>query len=367
MKVIVRRVSTGVAAVSSLVIATGAGSAGCGGEIEGDDELLGTTDDELNPGTGKLELQLVGNNQTAFTLAASTTDEFVRVGQALNLTFPAWVLWTTLYPNDPLPDDNRLKQLKVTVKVTYYDRLSAVSTQTLALASWQSTITGLYANTGQLVIPAKVDLLRFSITIKDALNAAAINTLEGAEVASVPVFSGDLPNKTLFFDNTQGGTKRQRIIEGDSIFDGAKVLLGYTDWRADQIVDQLTIDKQIGTAIAGGRFGMMQVPIYGKIVHEVSYAIYFNDAIGWRPEKMMNANTASRLLPAGRTAFESTESVPAGVTNMQLYARVKTYVIADYSGYANPQKWYADGAKVLKADKYDNPNGAFTNYDFQVQ
>jgi hypothetical protein len=53
---------------------------------------------------------------------------------------------------------------------------------------------------------------------------------------------------------------------------------------------------------------------------------------------------------------------------MSLYTHVKTFLVADYTPYSNiTQKWYQDNEKVLKKDLYDNPFGAFSNYDYTLQ
>ena len=83
-----------------------------------------------------------------------------------------------------------------------------------------------------------------------------------------------------------------------------ELTIAFTDWRADVVVDKSLIDTQIGMALSGTRFGWITVPIYGKIVHEVSYGVYFDDGLGWRPEAMLSPNADSRYLGAGRTVYE---------------------------------------------------------------
>lgn len=371
MKVHVRRVQTGVAAASTLLVATtGAAAIGCADETQSAEDY-GSTDLALNPGSGQLELQLGTPGTINLQLTSSTTDEFVRVGETLKLAMPAWILWDTLYPNDGLPDDARLKQLEATVKVSFLDKTTVLSTKTVSIASWASTLYGLYAYTTQLTVPAKTDTIKLTITLKDAANTTASVTLDQAHVSAVPVFGGDLPNKSLLFDNASGGVLRQRVVDGDLLVKGSTATIGYTDWRADQIVDKSSLNLQIGTATMSSRFGQVQAPIYGKLMYVVSYGISFDNGQTFQPEKAFTANTASRLLGlngAGRTDYETTEKIPGAAPNAQMYAHVKAYLVADYTPYANvTQKWYTDNQQVFLKEAYDNPNGAFSNYVFQLQ
>jgi hypothetical protein len=86
------------------------------------------------------------------------------------------------------------------------------------------------------------------------------------------------------------------------------------------------------------------------------------------PEQHLTANTSSRLVGAGRTDYEGAQALPAGATQLLVYGHVKATLVADYTQYSNVvTKMYADGQQVLLKDAYDNPNGAFTNYTFQLQ
>jgi hypothetical protein len=312
----------------------------------------------------RLELQASGPGQLSFQIISSPTDEFVRVGEALSLALPALLLWETLYPSTPTPDDARLEQLTATVEIHFHHNASKIGSQQLAAKSFTSSLYGLYGNTSQFFIPSRTDTLSFAITIEDARNATAVVKLQEDQVAPINVFGGDLPNKTLLFDNLLGGVLRHRVIEGGSLSAGAKVLFGYTDWRADQIVDKTNINTQIGLS---RRSGSADSPVVGTLVHEVSYGVQFNDTESWRPEAPFTPNTTS-LLGANRTDFEVTLTIPSGVTEMQVYAHVKTYLIADYEGHPDVTvKSYTDHEKVLVRDKYDTPHGPHTNYTFPIQ
>jgi hypothetical protein len=52
---------------------------------------------------------------------------------------------------------------------------------------------------------------------------------------------------------------------------------------------------------------------------------------------------------------------------LALYVHVRTYLVANYPAGGVVTKWYADGDKILKADKYDNPGGQpFVNYQYGI-
>ena len=373
VKVIVRRAKAGMAAASTLLVAAG-GPLGCGVEPDGaaSVEPVAEADLELSAGSATLVMayNFVQGTEFDFSVQESTTDEFVRAGESLVIELPAWVLWEVLYPQDPLPNDgDRLKQLQATVALRLHDKTALVGTKSLSIATFSGNDPyDVEARTSAFVVPPKIDALGFEITITDAMNPAASAVIPAGIVRSVPVFGGELPSKTLFFDTNGGPGLRQRVIEGNNLVAGSHVLIAYSDWRTDVLVDKGSIDMQIGVATVASRFGFVDAPIFGKIVHEVSYGVYFNDAIGWRPEAAFPAVKTSRLLPPDRTSFEAVVKVSAKATKMSFYAHVKTYLVADYSGYSNiKQKWYADNESVLKVDKYDNPFGPFTNYDFNLQ
>jgi hypothetical protein len=371
VKVIVRKAPTGVAAVSTLLVAAGSGNLGCAAVAEPSaDESVAEGDLELGAGSAVLELGYTFGQPTEFGLSVlqSTTDEFIRVGEELTVSIPGWLLWQELYPETPLPDTARLKQISATLSVRFYDKAFIAGSFTKPTATWSgSDPNDLDALTEPFVVPAKTDTIMLHVTIKDAMDPSVMAELPVSLINPVAVFGGELPKKTLFFDNV-GAKYRQRIIEGDNLVAGSSALIAVSDWRADAIADKGSLDAQIGTAQGATRFGVVTVPIYGKLVHEVSYAVSFNDGLGWRPEAPLAATALSRLLGPGRTSFEANLLLPAKASRMSLYTHVKTYLIADYTPYNNViDKWFSDNEKVLKADKYDNPFGPFTNYDYNLQ
>lgn len=366
MKVNVRRVQTGVAAASTLLAATGVGTLGCADET-GTSEESNLDVVAANPGAGQIHLQFGGPGTLSATLINSTTDEFVRVGESLKVTIPVWVLWEQLYPNDAMPgDDARLKKLKATVKLTYLDKTTQVSTKTLTTSSWTGTSYGLEAVTGSGTVPKKTDTIQITVTFKDSANAAASATLTAAQIGTVPVFGGDLPNKSLLMDNN-GSTKRERVVDGDLPVKGSKLTIGFSDWRADQVVDKTSLNTQIGTASFGGRFGPYDAPIYGALSYEVSVGYSLDGGKTWTT-LVLPASTASRLLGAGRTDYEAMLALPKTATQVLLYGHVKATLTADYSKYPTVKtKYYSDGQQVQLKEAWDNPTGANSNYVIPLQ
>jgi hypothetical protein len=341
--------------------------AGCAREyVDSQEPVARTTAQVLaavskNPGSGRLELS---GAPGAFTiqLMDSTTDEFVRVGETLRVTIPAWLLWEELYPSNPLPSDVVLKKLTAKVKVAFLDRGHVLRTDTLQLESWTGTQYGLEGYSTEFVIPPKTDALTFSVVARDAANPAVEATIAKADLQSVWVFGGELPQKTLLFDNS-GGTLRERVIESGAIVKGSKVLLGYTDWRADQVVDKPTLNTQIGVATMSGRGGPYQAPIYGQLVYQVLYGASLDGGQTFQAEVDLAGTTTSKILGPNRTDYEATQAIAPTAAQLQMYVHIKATLIADYAAYSNiTAKWYADNQHVLLKEAWDNPNGPGTNY-----
>lgn len=366
----VKVLSMGTAtAMSDLLGATGPAAPGSAAEAEGGGASAGA---ESAGGAGAATL-LLTNGGADISLVQSTTDEFLRVGEAINVTLPAWYLWSLLYPTDALPSSvDRLKALVPALTLVALDKQLPIGAEVFPEATWNAAADpwSLQAATGALVLPERTDAIQFQLTITDAKNAAATVTLGAAQLPSAHVFGGELPAKTLLLD-TLGAQKRQRVIEGAPIVAGAPLLLGCTDWRADQIVDRLTLDTQIGVGQGMSRFGWYEYPIQGQLLYEVRHGVSFDDPPGFRPEELMPSNPTSALLPLGaygRVAYESTVPIPATATKMSLYLHVKAYLIADYSGVSDViQQWYPQGQSILLRDSHDNPSGPFTNYDFTLK
>lgn len=368
-KVRVQRVGTQIAVMGGMTAAAALG-AGCG---EAAPELPIETDDiqGVQPAFkgGDVTFDISGwpgaGQSIDFVIASSTTDEFLRVGQKLSFDIPALTLWDWLHPGSPTPTLEQLQALKATISMTAIDKGKPFSTFDVETVSWKgSDVFSLRALTTVATMPDKADELQFAMTIVDSMDNSML-TLEQSQFVSQPVFGGELPTKTVLFDTALAF--RERVIEGDDPVAGSSILFAYSDWRADWLVDASTIDRQIGTQLTSGRFGQVEVPVYGTIEHDVGIAVYFDDGQDWRPEAPLTANTNSRVLGAGRTSYESNLEIPAKAMRMALYVHVRTYVVANYPAVPNVTKWYADGEKILKADKYDNPGGQpFANYEFGV-
>lgn len=369
IKVRVQRVGKQIAVMGGVAAAT-VGAAGCGDadlgipaeldqtpaktpQFEGGDV---TFDVSGWPGAGQ---------SIDFVITTSTTDEFLRVGQKLVFDLPALTLWDWLHPGSPPPTLDAIQKMKATITITAVDKGAPFSKTSVETIQWKGVdVFSLRAVTSAALIPAKTDELRFSMTLVDSADNTTA-TFDEAQFVPQAVFGGDLPNKTMLFDTAAG--YRQRVLEGDDPVASASLLFAYTDWRADWLVDASTIDRQIGTQLSAGRFGQMTVPVYGTLEHEVNLAVYFDDGKDWRPDALLPPNKNSRLLGAGRTSYESTIDVPAKATRMSLYVHVRTYLVANYPAAANITKWYTDGEKIQKADKYDNPGSQpFVNYDFGI-
>lgn len=368
MRVNVVRMSK--AAASGFLLVGAPGVLGCVAEEAAGDEALAEANDALSAGTATL---LLSDGASDLYLAQSSTDEFLRVGETINVRMPGWYLWSLLYPNDPFPSDvNRVKALQPSLELRAFDQALPLPKKNFPAATWNAAADAwsLEATTGTLAIGAKTDSLSFQLVITDAMNPNVSVTLTPSQLPTAPVFGGALPQKSLLFDNPNG-TKRQRVIEGDLIVAGAPLLHGVTDWRVEQIVDRSTINTQIGEAEAAGRFGWYTYPIYGTLIYEVSCGIDFHDGTGWKPEAPLAASPASTMLPigaGGRTMFEGTFAVPSKSTKISMYVHARAFLVADYTGISNiTQQWYQQGQTTLMRDSYDNPSGAFSNYEFSVQ
>lgn len=369
IKVRVQRVGTQFAMMGGMAAAT-VGATGC---AETDVELPVDVDDvqmekPLFTG-GDVTFDISGwpgaGQSVDFVISKATTDEFLRVGQKLSFDIPALTLWDWVHPGSPLPTLEQLQGLEATISMTAVDKTKPFSTFEVKTTSWRGMdIYSLRAVTAVATMPPKTDEIRFAMTIVDKMDGTMI-TLDQAQIMPQSVFGGDLPKKTLLFDTALAF--RERVIEGDEPVAGSSVLFAYTDWRADTLVDASSIDRQIGTQMTSGRFGPVTIPIYGTIEHDVGYAVHFDDGQDWIPETLLMPNKTSRVLDAGRTSYETNLDIPAKASRMSLYVHIKTYLVANYPMASGVTKWYGDGERVLKADKYDNPGGQpFVNYQYGV-
>lgn len=300
-------------------------------------------------------------------LHESTTDEYARVGEQVALLLPAWLLWDAIHPDEGLPGLDRLRELEPSVTVTFLDGGQPAGEAAPSLGWEGDEPFSLRARTGDFVVPAGADAIRLEVAIADAATPGTTTRITGQAIDEIPVFGGDLPNKTALFDSLFSSF-HTRVVEGGRLVPGADVTIAYTDWRADTVVDRMHIPMQIGVRQAWGRFGEYTMPILGTIEHDVLVGHAFDDGQGFRAEQALAPNTASRLLPEGRTAYEATLAIPAGATRLAVYFHVKTHLVADYTGYDGVvEQWYPDGSRTLVRERWDNPFGPYTNHEFELE
>lgn len=381
MKVNVRKVGAMFLGASSLLGASET-VAGCAADAttpetnpESDGITLGEASSAYsitNPGSAVLNLSgTYMGYEYELLLNSSTTDEFVRSGETLSFTIPAYFVWQRLHPElweEPALD--RIQKTRAQVTLHYLRDGQEVSTQTISTngftgdAYWM-----LYATTESFVVPAGIDEIRFGFAFSDDDDAAAKAGIDVSVVRPVTVFGGDLPDKNVLFDS-ENKTYRQRLLEGGAPVRGADLTIGYTEYRADTVVDALTLDRRIGKQKYYSRFGSGIGDMLGELVHEVSVGVYFDDAQGWRQEQQLTANKSSQFTPQNwRTTYEARIAIPSNATKMKVFYHIKTWLVADYSKYGGSvtEKWYQDGQRILLAEKWDNPAGPESNYDLGVE
>jgi hypothetical protein len=369
---VVRGFQTGVPFASSL-LAIGGGLAGC---AEPADATTEVASDEsaytvADPGTGVFELGWAHGTSSGYAFTAkNSTDEYVRVQEKMTITIPVFFLWQQLHPSERMPTDlARLKRLSAKVVVSYLKNGASYAGTTLSTSDWLGDqSSNLRATTAAFVVDKKAQAMRFAVEIKDSGVSGEPLTryFDENSFFTQAVIGGTVPDKTLLFD-TNFSAMRARVLEGGRPVQGADLTIAYTDWRAQTLVEASRIDREIGTQQSFGRFGPSEIPIYGEIVHEVSYAVAIDGE--WQDEQALIANGRSRLLPANRIAYEGSVSVPEDARNVEVYFHVKTFLIADYSQFSNiHHKRYADGARVLVREKWDNKEGTPNqNYGFSTE
>lgn len=368
---VVRGIQTGLPLASGLLALSGIVTA-CtapeeGEDFDSDESALTVT----NPGTGVFELGWAWGTPTGYSFTAkNSTDEYVRALEKMTFSIPATFLWSQLHPSEAFPEDMaRLKSLSATVSITYYKQGASYGQTSVKTTSWQGeNAFNLTSETTSFIVSRRAQAMRFAIQIKDSgASPPVTKTLDESSFFEIAVIGGTLPQKTLLFDSV-GSNLRSRVLEGGNPVRGAELALGYTDWRAATLVDASAIDRQIGTATSFGRFGPIEVPIYGELEHEITYGAAIDGV--WQDEQPLVANGKSRLLPpTGRVAYEGSLSLPKSAQGLQLYFHVKTFLKVDYSKHQNvTSRRYADGERRLVREKWDNENGAVNdNYDFATE
>ena len=377
LKIRIHRVGSTLAASSLLFQLGAAGLAGAAatGCIAPDVPDAGAASREQGRAAGAATLELGYSSSVpgALDLAvtASTTDEFVRTGEKLKVSVPGWLAWQTLHPNDPTPDAARTKKLRIEAHAKFLSNGQVVKTK--VIKSSANTWTGdnyynlVTVTSKSVTVPDDIDAVAIDIVLKDLGDAAATATIGADAVGPVQVFGGQGDLRHVLFDN-DAGDLRERVVEDEPLISGASAVVSYTDWRANTLVDSYSINRQIGVVQGWGRFGQFSMPIFGDLVNEVSMGWYADDAQGWRPEAALPAVTDSRLLPEGRKTFQTELALSAGTTKLAAWFHVKTYLVADYSKYGNvTQSFYQQGDKILVAEKWDNPSGSYSNYEYGLE
>lgn len=368
---VARAIQTGLPLASGLVALSGVVTA-CATPTE--QVVLGSSESALtvsDPGTGVFELGWAYGTPTGYSFTAkSSSDEYVRALETMSFAIPAHFLWSQLYPTEPMPQDmDRLRKLSAKVSINYYKDGACYGHTSVSTNGWEGDqVYSLRATTPSFVVSRRAQGMRFSIDITDAgVTPPASTSLDEGSFFEQAVLGGTLPNKTLLFD-TYGSTLRSRVLEGGQPVQNAELAIAYTDWRAATLVDAASIDRQIGTATSFGRFGSLEIPIYGELEYEISYGTAIDGV--WQDEKALIANGQSRVMTqSARTTYESSLLVPDGAQKLELYFHVKTFLKVDYSRFSNVRsRKYAGGERFLVRERWDNENGAsYDNYDFTTE
>ena len=162
---------------------------------------------------------------------------------------------------------------------------------------------------------------------------------------------------TLLFD-FEAGALCHRVIGGDALRRGSTIAIAFTDRRADHLVGRSGLDLRIGRAMVEGHAAPS--PICGQLTYEVACGSSFDGETF--------AAEAPLTRDEGRAVHEGTLFIPKNASRLLVYARVQAIAIARYSGFERvTEAWYADDQRIVLADRYDNPGGAFSNYDIPIR
>lgn len=395
LQVTVKRVGASVVGASG-ILSLGGAVGGCAADTTAPEALGTGSSAVIVAGSADLELnyayQVEGSSNLEFLVRSPDgTDEYVRVGEKLRLRIAQYYLWRLAYPNDYWGTDERLDKLSVEAKVQAVRRGAPVGAA-ITVKTTGTQISPTMGTKEALLAPFEVpqgsDAIRLTLVITDADKAATRVEVGFPTLPPVAVFGGDGAHKTVLFDSTgwnPGSSQpRTRVLDGGNPVATGTLNLGYTQYRADRLVNVDGISYQdtvIGKRRSYGRGGSSIVDMIGKLVHEISAGVSFDDGNGWHPEALMVSNTNSRirkeLYPASnnwpgnnglQNAYEYATRVPATAKKVSIYFHVKTYLVADYGGYYDiTEKKYADGQKVLLREGWDNPSGSGSNFEFPVE
>jgi hypothetical protein len=365
---LIRRGALHVASGSTLAL-MGATDLACSSAPPGD---FAVTEGQATPAVvdqGYLEFTYQGSSPLGLGFVPfSSPDEFVHVGEALDVRLSAYTLWFRLYPGENFPTDiARASALRADFRVIFQKSGATVGELRTTTGAWTgSDAWSLVTTTPSFTVPSNdVDEIAFEVTITDSAEGGRTVNYAADDFPSVPVFGGELPLRHVLFD-TDGSTLRQRIIERTDLFRDAYFTISYSDWRANTIFDSAAIDRRIGKGIACGRFGQSECEIFGDIAYEV-FAGVGHDQAGWYEQKLL-ATPNARVVPygQGRVAYEG--NARAYGNSVNVYFHIRAYLVADYSKYTRvTEQWYADGQRLSLGERWDNLNGqAGKNYDFAL-
>lgn len=350
----------------------GAGALACAVPTEQAASSSSAADTLTAAGTGVITL---GNVSLSYA-STSDGDEFIRVGETLSLVAP----WNDMYwyagsavnggeygtpPGQGAPPPGYT--VNATISFLGPDG-SLASTQVLPL-TFDANGNG---TSDSFTVPSAPHFT-VAFTIYDPSNNAYQVT--DVENTNFPVFGAYLPNKEVLFDNDGSGATRERVIEGGSLVAGANVTLSYTDWRADRMVNKDSLNLTIGQGESYSRFGNMLVNIQGVLSYNIQ-AVYSTDGGNtWSNPVTLNANADSDALndAPGRTAYETTLTLPNGASDFRVAFQIQAILTAN-PNYQYVNNWYDSpngapyqlGAQYTLADVWDNDGAADGYYDFSV-
>jgi hypothetical protein len=313
-----------------------------------------------DPGIGTLKLDYHFNGaatEKQFMVSESSTDEFVRSGEALTLEIPGWVIVGLVQTDyDSINNDN-LPNVTGKVIVGFYKNGAPVGSTEVAFVSWKDGDYGWKsALTSSFAVPQGVTSLGFTI---EATSPDTGRTGVEQE-AQTPVFGGELPNKHLFFD-LDGAAPRERMLERGGPVAGAELVVAYSTARADQVGEAFQVDRYVGKVKSNcERFGVQIQNVYGDVVHEIT-AGYSFDGTTWSETSLV---TSPKSYVEWGTSQEARLHIPASATRLLTYFRVRTYLVARFpTGGEIVEQKYADGQRVLVGEHWDNPEGTGSNFE----
>jgi hypothetical protein len=311
--------------------------------------------------TLRIEYRYDGNAQPTkgFYVYESTTDELVRTGQKLTLEIPGWHIGALLGTEQGYPTGEEIAKLKTTLEITWLRGAATTSKTEAKIARFRAD--GEYSGypdaiSEVITVPAGATAMRLTLVVTSADGTRT----RSETLRDLRIFGGELPNKTLFFD--ENGS---RVAERGAPIAGSELTVAYSEGRAVRLVDPSTIDRSIGRVkVYNPRFGTTESTIFGELVHVITVGYQTGDGV-FREQQLVQS--ASPLVRYGRTQ-ETRIFIPEGTEKVSLYFNVKTYLVAKYPSYGEvTDRRYQDGQWILVRERWDNPNGANTNFELSTE